>query len=337
MSTGYELWDNPDLTAMRQSLFGISPDAAPEDVTLDFLTGTNAGDKKQGNQDQSGQDGDPDAFAKARLADQRKSMIAALRGIMDTYGMAALMDQITGWVQEGFDESAVMSMIRQTDTYKQRFPAMAALNAKNRGISEAEYIAYEKAAQGYERMYGLPKGMLDNPDSIARLLTNEVSADELQNRVVMAATGAMQTDPAVKQTFKDYYGIDEGGLTAYFLDPDKAMPLLNKQYVSSQIGAAARDQQFDLSQQFVEDLQAKGLTAEGARQGMAEIGGQRGLTTGRGDVTSNETLAKAGLMGDAAAKQEVARVAGSRTGRFQGGGQFLQTNAGTVGLGSATT
>ena len=59
---------------------------------------------------------------------------------------------------------------------------------------------------------------------ITNLLSNDVSARELEQRVTMAAAGAFQTTPEVKQQFQDFCSINAGGLTAYFLDPDKALP-----------------------------------------------------------------------------------------------------------------
>lgn len=278
-----------------------------------------------------------ESWEEARLREQRASTIAALRGIMADYGLGDLMTQITTWVQEGKDEGAVLAMIRDTDAYKQRFPAMSALSAKNRAISEAAYIEFERNAAQLERAYGLPAGMLGK-DAVTNLISNEVSARELEERVTMAAAGAFQTSQEVKDTFKNYYGIDSGGLTAYFLDPARAQPLLNKQYAAAQIGAEAAMAGISADQQFAEDAFTAGISREEARQGFGKAASQKGLTSGRGDTVTEKQLASSNLgLGSAEDAAAIERAVGGRLGRFQGGGEFLQTQKGNVGLGSAAT
>lgn len=153
----------------------------------------------------------------------------------------------------------------------------------------------------------------------------------------MAAAGAFQTSPEVQKTFQDFYGIGTGGLTAYFLDPEVATPLLNKQYVSARIGAEAARNQISADRTLAEMLQTEGVTADEARAGFQKVASQRELTTGRGDVVSQQTLIQGNLLGNQAAQQEMERVGMSRVGRFQGGGGFVGTQQGPSGLREATT
>ena len=277
------------------------------------------------------------AMMAAQEANRRTNAIAVIRGLLQQYGLESLYNTIVGYVQDGYDADSVMALIRTTPEYKQRFPAMEELSKKGRAITEAQYIAYEKEAAGLERQYGLPAGMLGK-DAITNLLTKEVSARELEERVVLAAAGAFQTTPEVQRTFQEYYGIGPGGLTAYFLDPDVATPLLNKQYVSSRIGAEAARQDISVDKSLSELLQLEGVTADEARVGFGKVAEQRALTAGRGDVVSQRQLIGANLQGDVAAQMDVERAQLARTGAFQGGGtQFMTTQAGPVGLRSAAT
>jgi hypothetical protein len=154
----------------------------------------------------------------------------------------------------------------------------------------------------------------------------------------MAAAGAFQTSQEVKDTFKNYYGIDSGGLTAYFLDPARAQPLLTKQYTAAQIGAEGANVGLGIDTQFAEEAVMGGISREEARAGFGKAAGQKGLTVGRGDTVTEAQLAKTSIgMGTAEDTADIERAAGSRVGRFQGGGEFLQTQKGSVGLGSAAT
>jgi hypothetical protein len=285
---------------------------------------------------------DPDAWAKAqaREAERRRviNAIEAMRGMMTQYGLGALMGRIEQYVRDGYnDPDAIMALIRTTPEYKQRFPAMEILAKKNRAISEGEYIAFEQSAAQLERAYGLPAGMVSDKDTITNLLGNEVSGRELEERVTMAAAGAFQTTSEVKDMFKTYYGIDAGGLTAYFLDPEKALPLLNKQYASAQIGAEAEMQAFDLGVATAERITELGIGREEARAGFQRAGRLRPLSEGRGDIATQQQLIGAQVLGEQESQRAIERAQASRTGRFQQGGQALTTQRGVAGAGTAAT
>lgn len=271
----------------------------------------------------------------ANEQNRQRNAINTIRGVLEQMGMMSLYNRVVGFVQEGYDPDAIMVLIRTTPEYKARFPAMEALTAKGRAISEAEYIAYEQTASGLERRYGLPEGMLMG--SVTQLLTNEVSASELNDRVILASAAAIQAPREVKDTFRQYYGIDDGGMTAYFLDPNKATPLLEKQYAASLIGTEATRQGVGIDVFGAENLQSLGITQEQARTGFGNVAASRGLTEGRGDTVTQETLIQGQVAGNEQAQREIERAAQGRLGRFQGGGEFLQTQQGVVGLGSAAT
>lgn len=266
----------------------------------------------------------------------QRNAIATMKAILDRYGLGTLYGKIVEFVQNGYDQDSILALIRDTPEYKQRFPAMDALASKGRGISEAEYIAYETAASGYERMYGLPAGMLGK-DAVTNLLTKEVSAKELEERVVMAAAAASSTAPEVQSQFQEYYGVGPGGLTAYFLDPDVATPLLQKQYASSRIGAEAKMQGLGVDKSLAEQLNLAGVTAADARTGFGKVVGQSELASGRGDVTTETELIQGNLLQNEQAQKNIERVGMARAGRFQGGGGFAGSERGASGIRSSST
>lgn len=283
---------------------------------------------------------DPDAFAReqAALMEQRRTInaVETLRGLMTEYGLASLMGKIEEYVKQGYEADAVIALIRTTPEYKERFPAMEALSKKQRAISEAAYIEFERNAAQLERAFGLPAGMLGK-DTVTNLLTNEVSANELEQRVSMAAAGAYQAPAELREVFSQYYGIDSGGLTAYFLDPDKALPLLNKQYATAQIGTEAQMQDFNIAVGMAERLTEAGVTQAQAREGFSQISRQRGFTQGRGDIVTQEQLVSGTLLQDQQAQQAIERAQKARKGRFEGGGGFTASQQGVGGLGTAAT
>ena len=286
-----------------------------------------------------------DAAAMARQLQQQqyeretrqRAIIGTLKAAFAEYGLGDLFPEIERYAREDLTEGAIVLELRKTQAYKNRFPAMDALSRKNRVITEAEYIAFERDAARLERAYGLPAGMLDSRDTVANLLTNEVSARELEERVTLAAAGAFQTSPEMRDTFRRFYGIDSGGLTAYFLDPEKALPLLNKQFVSSQIGAEAAMQDITIESRLAEELQVAGVDREQARVGFGQVRNLRSLSEGRGDIATQEQAIGATLQGQQEAQEAVRRAAAARVGRFEQGGQALATQGGVMGAGTAAT
>jgi len=249
--------------------------------------------------------------------------------------LASLYPKIEQYVKAGYNADTIAILLRETPEYKTRFPAMSSLAAKGRAISEGDYVAYERGAAALEQRYGLPANMLMN--NVTNLLTNDVSTAELNDRVVLAAAASIEAPQALKDQFKQFYGIDQGGLAAYFLDPEVAAPLLQKQFAASQIGAEATAQGIGLDVMGAENLQQLGITQDTARTGFSKVADQASLITSAGDTASQKDLIAGNLLGDAAARKNIERAAGARVGRFQGGGSFINDKTGNVGLGSAAT
>ena len=274
-------------------------------------------------------------YDRLRLQQQgavRDSLIAAF----NQYGLGSLYTKIVEWAKQDYSADSIMLMLRETPEYKQRFPAMAALAAKGRGISESDYIKYERTAANFEQMYGLPDGMLTG--KVTELLTNEVSAEELQSRVQLAAAGSITAPEDFKAEMRDRFGIQPGDLTAYYLDPDTALPLLEKKYAMAIIGTEARRQGVDgISTDYLGLLQNEGVTQAAAKQGFGQVAYSEGLTVGAGETATTMDLAQNAFGTDAEAAKKVQRVAGSRTARFAQGGSYAGSSGGLTGLGASST
>ena len=269
------------------------------------------------------------------LTKDQQNAIAALKTTFSQYGLDSLYGKIEGYVKDGYTADTVAMMLRTTDEYKQRFPAMATLAAKGRAINEASYINYETTAAQFEQQYGLPKGMLTG--NVTKLLENDISPVEMQERVQLASANSLMAPPELRQTLQNYYGIGDGGLTAYFLDPAVAAPLLQKHAAAAQIGAAGLQQGIGVDMGTAEGLTDLGVTQSMAQQGFQQIAAAQELTTGAGDTTTNKEMT-AGILGqDQNALRNVQRAEQSRVARFQGGGQYAADRSGVVGLGSAAT
>ena len=274
------------------------------------------------------------AIVQKQEQDRQRNAIAQAKELADTYGLNSLYETMVGYIKDGYNADAIMSLIKTTPEYKQRFPAMEALSKKNRAITEGQYIEYERRAAELERQYGLPKGMLEG--NVTQLLTNEVGMDELNDRVLLASGASVTAPKEFKDSLKNYYGIDSGGLAAYFLDPVIATPLLQKQYATALIGSEALRQNVNLGIDVATTLEEMGVTQEQAATGFRRVKQDETLTRGRGDTVRSEDLIK-GTFGQADAAQDIERARGARMGQFQGGGSFASDVKGIKGIGSAAT
>jgi hypothetical protein len=274
------------------------------------------------------------AYAAAAKKAQEDMVIGIVQGLFESYGLSSLYPKIVDYARKGYNGDAIAVMLRNEPEYKARFPAMEALNKKGRSISEADYIGYEKTAAALEQRYGLAEGMIGG--AVTDLLTNEVSVSELNDRIVLASADSLNAPEDLKKQLRDYYGLDpETALRSYYLDPDKALPLLEKQSATARIGVwATRQGVPGIAKDLAGELQEQGVTEQQAEQGFGIVKGQQGFTSGRGEITDTTGLTR-GTFGNETEAQKTERIAKSRAGRFAGGGGFQSGSGGVSGLGSS--
>jgi len=172
---------------------------------------------------------------KVKAKDRLTTMFAA-------YGLESLAGFIDRRIMADASEEQVLLELYDQQEYKNRFPGMAALRKLGRTITEKEYMANERAMTQTARFFDLPKGFYDSPADFGDLLGKEVSPKEYQDRLQVGQDLARTLNPSVKQQLIDFYGVGEGDLTAFVLDADKALPLIQKQAKAAQfvgIGRAA--------------------------------------------------------------------------------------------------
>lgn len=272
----------------------------------------------------------------------QQSASSIIKATLDQYGLGSLGD----WAWQKYltvgNTDQVFLELRQQPQYTQRFPAMAALAAKGQAISEAQYISYETNVQQLLHSYGIPNGIYDTPEAIGKMLTNDVSASEVNHRLSLAAQAAFQSPPEVRDALHQQYGVSPGGLTAFWLDPDKAMPVLQKELTAAQVQAYSQKNNAALSAAQSSDL-AQTLAEQGydptnpaaLQQGMAAAGTLSSLQQGVGSTVDSDTLVRA-QFGDAAAQAAVQNAQKGRAAAFSGGGGAADSaQQGVVGLGSA--
>jgi hypothetical protein len=265
---------------------------------------------------------------------RRQATEGAVKAAFALYGLSSLFPIIQKYAQQGLTEDEIYLNLRNTAEYKARFPAMEALSLKGRAITEAAYVDYETKAAQLEQQYGYPKGMVSG--SITDLLVGDVSLAELNDRMILSAADSITAPADLKQQLKDYYNVDpDQALKAYYLDPDRALPILQMQSATARIGVQATRQGVSgIDRTLAEELQGLGVSEAAAQKGFGVVASQAGFTAGKGETTDNVDLTR-GAFGNAESAAKTERIASGRVGAFQQGGGFAETNKGVAGLASA--
>lgn len=209
------------------------------------------------------------------VAAQRTNWIEELKAQYNAAGLGALGNRIVEFVQQGLDPETIDFKIRETPEFKLRFPANEA--RKKAGLpvlSLDEYIAAENAYQSIFREAGFAKGFYDSKDDFTKFLENDVSPQELKARVDIASMSIDNADPYYVDSLQRLYGISKADMTAYALDPERAMPFINRQVQAAQFGGEAARQGLQIDRTMAETYTGQlGVTQAQARQGFEQVAG----------------------------------------------------------------
>ena len=251
--------------------------------------------------------------------------------------------------------SLVLSALRGTQEYKDRFSGMSALQARGINWTEGQYINVESSIQQDLSSYAVPQGWLNNKE-VGTLIANGIYGTNLQTRLQKGYDAMQAADPYIKTMLNQYYGVDEGQLLAYYLDPTKTAQDLIKQTQAAAIGTAAYKTGFAGVDKSIAEGLATSLPATaggdptsltagfqkaaGLQPLEQTMAGQRGQAT----VTSNQILEnvfpgqEAQLGGTVANNTAALKLAEqARTAGLSGGGGYVQDAGGGVGVGRTST
>jgi hypothetical protein len=279
--------------------------------------------------------GPPDAGAFQPRQDARNT----IRAVLTTFGLEDLADVVYGeYSAERVNVSnpdAILFSIRNTAQYQKRFAANAKRAAN--GLPEldpASYLALENQYRDIMRANGLPVGFYDQTSDFEKLIEGDVSALELSGRITEGYRRVADADPQVKQQMRELYNVDEAGLAAYFLDPQRAAPLLQRQATAATIAARGREQaNLSLTAATAEELASRGITGQEAQDTFARMGQLAGLYQEMGgeQMLTEQQKVGAAFGFDVQAQKDLERRQRTRLAEFQGGGQFARTTGATSG------
>jgi LysM repeat protein len=252
----------------------------------------------------------------------------------DRYGLASLVTDVEEFIKDGLSKAELTLKLRGTDTYKTRFAANAE-RVKNglAAISEAEYIGLEDQYQNIMRNYGLPesyyaksKDKFGTQVGFQKFIANDVSATELEDRVMAGQERVLNSNPEVLAALKSFYpGITNGDILAYTLDPTNALTEIKRKVTSAEIGGAAMQAGLKTNLTRADELAQAGITKQQAQQGfqtVAEVaprGGQLAAMYGEDPYTQTTAEQEVfGLSGSVDAAKQRRKLVGLERAEFSG-------------------
>lgn len=284
---------------------------------------------------------------------ENNNALSRLNGLLAKFGLTELGGSVWKTITSGMvdlqDPDALIFSLRDEPAYKRRFAANDARKAA--GLPELDpgtYIAMENQYRGLLRANGLPAGWYDDKTDFEKWIEGDVSAEELNERIQYGYRAVADADPKVKAQMRELYGVNDGELAAYFLDPERTRPLLTtrertRQAQSAKIAARGLEQgAIQLSAGEAEDLASRGITEDVASERFGMMKVQSGLYD---EMLGEEALSRQQKLGatfgyDINALESLEQRRQKRLRHFQGGGQFTGTSgmtSGTIetGLGQA--
>ena len=233
----------------------------------------------------------------------------------------AYIDSLMSTIDKVYEENImptdaqVLNSIYNSGAYKTRFAANEAIKKRmadgkgrpgDRLLTPYEYIQTEKAYEEILKEAGLPTGFYDQQEDFTNFIAMGVSTAELTDRVNIARNALNNADQGIKTALQDFYGLSNSDLTAYLLDKDRAMNVIDsrfkytteeakKMYTSAEIGGAALRAGQMSDKAFAEEIYAAG------KAGQAESAFQTAAAQQR------DYKRLMGLYGETSSEQDLAR------------------------------
>lgn len=271
----------------------------------------------------------------------QQGAMSVITTALSQYGLQNLSTWAWQQITAGASSDQILNDLQQTPQFAQRFPGIVARQkAGLPPISPSDYISYEDNAVQLENQYGLPKGMLTDPERIGQLIGQDVSGQELSDRVQNGYQQVAFAPPEVRQAFSAMFGANgDGALAAHFLDTTHATKLLTEQATAATLAGTFGQGGVNMDTQTAMTLAQDGVTPSGGGTALADL--QKTAPLYNATISETNSL-QAGDQGvkaefglDPSATQQVLQREQERTAEFAGGGRATGDNYGQEGAGAA--
>jgi hypothetical protein len=208
------------------------------------------------------------------LTGEKRDAFLAINNLFSSYGLQSLAGKIFEYIQNGYSADTISILLQDSSEYKQRFAGNEMRKQKGLPVlSPAEYLSVESSYRQLMRQAGLPQGFYDQPSDFNDFIGKDIAPTEVKTRIDLASQATALAHPQYKEALQKMYGLTDSQITAYFLDEDKALPILQKQAAAAAIGAEALKRGLTISEQS-ENYALSGVTQQQAAQAYGTIAQQ---------------------------------------------------------------
>lgn len=215
-------------------------------------------------------------FGPARGTQAQRDANAIIQDQLQQWGLTGLEGWAWDRITQGASATQVAIEVKQTPRWKQEYGAVVDhLAAKGDYVTAGDILNYRNTVQQLAQGAGLPAGFVTQAEADT-LMMGQVGATELAARIKAAQTAQYNASPETKAVMDQLYamGATPGDITAHFLDPSRALPLLEQNYAASQIGGVAQRAGFSaagIGTGALNRLAAQGVTQSQAQTGFGAL------------------------------------------------------------------
>lgn len=262
------------------------------------------------------------------LSGAQRDIYKALEGRFNEWGLGSLVPKIKEYIVQGYSGETITALLQDSAEYRARFKGNEERKKKGLPVlTPAEYLGMETEFKTLFRQYGLPKDMFDSNEDLTKYISNNVSRNEMQDRLNLVRQAVRSDNPAIRDTYRKWYaaGLNEGDAMAAMLNPDKALPELERKARAAAFGGAATQQGLGLDRARAEELANMGADPGSALAGygqVADIQRNAGTLASRYgmDYQGQRDAEDAVFLNNAAASQRIKKLGEREAAEFGGRG-----------------
>ncbi len=262
------------------------------------------------------------------LTGANRDAFRAITDLFKQYGLESLAPRVKEYLIAGYSQDTIPIMLQETTEYRERFKGNEERRKKGLPVlSPGEYVQLETTYKTLFRQYGLPAQMFDSNDDLTSYITGDVSPSEMTDRLNMARAAVTADNPYVRDAYRAWYatGLSEGDAIAAVLDPDRALPEIERKVASATLAGAASQQSLTLTRERAEELASMGADT---RNAVAAFGQVADVNRNADSIARRYGMDYAGqrdaedavLLSDSEAQRKIRKLGQREAGEFGGRG-----------------
>jgi hypothetical protein len=188
---------------------------------------------------------------------RQDNLIATTRQMMSQNGMSELVAAMEKYVRKGYSGDDLWVMVSNDPQYQAAYNQRFAANAQRAsdGLPQLLPATYIELEQGYRTAMmnrGMPEGLFDSQDDFTDLIAKDISVNEVEDRLDLALDYInFEGNSGVKKELREIYGMSDGEMAAYVIDPTKTSDYLTresgKRFRQASVGGAAENSKVSLA------------------------------------------------------------------------------------------